>query len=88
VINMKKIVMALQIMWYGIQLAKEIKKFHQWYKKRTDGNSSAPNGITEKETPPSNSDIKIGNIIVENSPGCNINVGYQFHANGKTDSPM
>ena len=50
-------------MWYGIQLAKEIKKFHQWYKKRTDGNSSAPNGITEKETPPSNSDIKIGNIV-------------------------
>ncbi|CUP62170.1 Uncharacterised protein [Anaerostipes hadrus] len=84
-INMKKIVMALQIMWYGIQLAKEVKEIYKWYKKRADGNSPTLNGITEKEAPHSNSDIKIGDITVENSPGCNINIGNQFHCNGKTD---
>ena len=85
--NMKKIAMALQIAWYGIQLAKEVKEVYQWYKKRVDDKTPTPNNISEKEAATSNSDIITGNITVENSPGCNINVGHQLNKNNKTDEP-
>lgn len=78
--------MILPIAWYGIQLGKEIKGFYKWCKKRADANKTpTPNGTTEKEVAASNSDIKIRDITVKNSPGCSINVGHQFYKKDKTD---
>lgn len=83
--NMRKIAMVLQIVWYGIQLVKEVEKLYRWYKKRTDDKTSTQIDTTEKKVENSNSDIKIRDITVENSPGCSINVGHQFNKNNKTD---
>ncbi len=68
---MKNILMVLQIAWYGIQLTKEIKKFHQWRKKRADDKTPTPNTITEEEAPPSSSDTT---ITVEKNKDCDINI--------------
>ena len=69
--EMKKIVMALQIAWYGIQLTKEIKKFHQWCEKRADDKSPTPKSPTEQDIRPSSSDTT---ITVEKNKDCDINI--------------
>lgn len=69
--EMKNLLMALQIAWYGIQLTKEIKKFHQKRKKRADDKSPTPNSTTEQDIRPSSSDTT---ITVEKNKNCDINI--------------
>ena len=69
--EMKKIVMALQIAWYGTQLIKEMKELYKWCKKRADDKSPTPNTTTEQDIPPSSSDTT---ITVEKNKDCNINI--------------
>ena len=57
--SIKIILEMLQIAWYGIQLTKEIKKFHQWCKKRADDKAPTPNSTTEQDIRPSSSDTTI-----------------------------
>lgn len=69
--EMKNLLMALQIAWYGIQLTKEMKELYKWYKKRADDNSPAPTNTTEQDIRPSSSDTT---ITVEKNKDCNINI--------------